>query len=270
MTRRLGGSLGRICNMLDINRSSLFYKVKKYNKEVRPRLVELAKEKGRYGYRRLHILLKREGCNINHKKVYRLYKQEGLSLRSKTGKKRAVLRRKEQIEANRQNEVWSIDFVSDRLNNGRRFRALTIVDRYSRECPHIEVDSSLTGYRVARVLNNLKEQGKKPEIITLDNGPEFISKALDQLAYANGVKLSHIRPGKPAENGHIESFNGKLREECLSMNYFTTMQEARRIIEDWRKEYNEQRPHSGLGGLTPMEFLKKEKIGQKAEVNSVK
>ena len=162
--------------MLDINRSTLFYKQKSNNEDLRQKLRDLSKNKSRYGYRRLYILLRREGYKVNHKRVHRLYKEEGLSLRSKAGKKRAALRRKEQLTVNRQNEVWSMDFISDRLNNGRRFRALTIVDRYSRECPHIEVDNCLTGQRVAGVLNRLKNSGRKPEIITLDNGPEFISK----------------------------------------------------------------------------------------------
>ena len=256
--------------MLDINRSTLFYKQKSNNEDLRQKLRDLSKNKSRYGYRRLYILLRREGYKVNHKRVHRLYKEEGLSLRSKAGKKRAALRRKEQLTVNRQNEVWSMDFISDRLNNGRQFRALTIVDRYSRECPHIEVDNCLTGQRVAGVLNRLKNAGRKPEIITVDNGPEFISKALDQWAYENGVRLAHINPGKPTENGHIESFNGKLREECLSLNYFTNLKEARTIIENWRKEYNEQRPHSGLKGLTPMEFLQKSGAAQKSLLNDVK
>ena len=214
-------------------------------------------------------MLRREEYGINHKKTHRLYKAAGLARRTKGNKKRrSALRRKEHIYPNRCNEAWNIDFVSDRLNNGRRFRALTIIDGYSRECPHIEVDNSLSGQRVAQVLETLKEEGKKPTVITLDNGPEFISKALDQWAYQNGVKLNFIRPGKPTENGHIESFNGKLREECLSVNWFSTMKEAKEIIEEWRVDYNDRRPHSALNNLTPREFIEQEKRKTAAQVNT--
>lgn len=230
---------------------------------MRERIIALSKERIRFGYRRVHIMLKREGYKVNHKKVQRIYREEGLSLRSKRTKRRSSMRRKEQVYANRVNEVWSMDFVSDRLNNGRRFRALTIVDDFSRECPHIEVASSLTGQRVAEVLSRLRH---KPSIIRIDNGPEFISKALDIWAYNNGVRLLFIRPGKPTENGFIESFNGKLREECLSVNYFSNMQEAKDIVERWRRDYNEVRPHSSLKAMTPSEYAKQALV---QEVNNV-
>jgi Transposase and inactivated derivatives len=271
MQESFGYSIQRSVRLLGTSRSGYYYKAKKAeaDKEVKERLETLSKERIRFGYRRLHILLRREGYKINHKKTHRLYKEAGLALRTRGNKKRrSALRRKEQIYPNRCNEAWNIDFVSDRLNNGRRFRALTIIDGYSRECPRIEVDNSLTGYRVVQVLQNLKEEGKKPSVITLDNGPEFISKALDQWAYENGVKLNFIRPGKPTENGHIESFNGKLREECLSVNWFSNMKEAKDIIEAWRIDYNEKRPHSALRNLTPMEFIEQEKGKIAAQINT--
>ncbi len=271
MQESFGYSIQRSVRLIGTSRSGYYYKAKRaeQDKEVKARLEALSKERIRFGYRRLHILLRREGYEINHKKTHRLYKEAGLALRTKGNKKRrSALRRKEHIYPNRCNEAWNIDFVSDRLNNGRRFRALTIIAGYSRECPHIEVDNSLSGQRVAQVLETLKEEGKKPTVITLDNGPEFISKALDQWAYQNGVKLNFIRPGKPTENGHIESFNGKLREECLSVNWFSTMKEAKEIIEEWRVDYNDRRPHSALNNLTPREFIEQEKRKTAAQVNT--
>lgn len=172
------------------------------------------------------------------------------------------MRNKELIHANRIHEIWHIDFVSERYNNGRRFRILTIVDQYSRISPHLEVANSISGEGVAQVLEGLKRQGIKPQYIVLDNGPEFISQALGKWAYENGVILNHIRPGKPTENGFIESFNGKLREECLSINWFSNLTESKQIIEQWRREYNENRPHSSLGNLTPSEYVRQQQINQ--------
>lgn len=150
-----------------------------------------------------------------------------------------------------------MDFVSDSLFYGRKFRALTIVDDFSRESPAIEVDTSLSGLRVTRVLDQLAQTRGLPEVITVDNGPEFAGKVLDEWAYRNGVKLHFIRPGKPVENCYIESFNGKFRDECLNENWFSSLQEARNIIEAWRRDYNQYRPHSSLGDLTPEEFVRK-------------
>jgi putative transposase len=158
--------------------------------------------------------------------------------------------------AERPNQHWSMDFIADSIVTGRRFRALTIVDDYSRECPAIEVDTSLGGRRVVRVLDRLTDARGLPEIITVDNGPEFIGKALDEWAYRKGVKLNFIRPGKPIENAYAESFNGRLRDECLNTNWFLSLKEAREIIENWREDYNQVRPHSSLNNLTPKEYSK--------------
>jgi putative transposase len=158
--------------------------------------------------------------------------------------------------AERPNQHWSMDFISDSIVTGRRFRALTVVDDYSRECPSIEVDTSLGGRRVVSVLDRLTEARGLPEIITVDNGPEFIGKALDEWAYRKGVKLNFIRPGKPIENAYAESFNGRLRDECLNTNWFLSLREAREIIENWREDYNQVRPHSSLNNLTPKEYAK--------------
>jgi putative transposase len=223
---------------------------------LRIRLKDLAAARVRYGYRRLHILLKREGWTVNHKRVYRLYKQEGLSLRLKVRKKRVSGLRPIKVEAQIPNEHLSMDFMSDRLADGRRFRVLTLVDNISRVSPALEADSSLTGARVVQVLERVaREQGTYPKVISVDNGPEFVSKALDEWAHRNGVKLAFSRLGTPTDNAYIESFNGRLREECLNQHWFRSLEEAKEILERWRIEYNTERPHSSLGDRTPAENL---------------
>ena len=204
-------------------------------------------------------MLRREGFVINHKRTERIYKEEGLALRIRRRKKMAAIQRIEAPAPTRVNERWSMDFVSDVLSSGRKIRALTMVDDYSRKCHRIEVDTSIGGQRVTRVLNEIAQGEGLPELITIDNGPEFIGKALDAWAYQRGVKLNFIRPGKPVDNSFIESFNGKFRDECLNDHWFTSLDEARRIIEDWRVDYNNERPHTSLDNLTPEEFLVKER-----------
>jgi putative transposase len=199
-------------------------------------------------------MLKRENIVVNHKRTERIYREEGLALRRKRRRKGAAGIRVVMTSAIRPNEHWSVDFVSDSIVTGRRFRALTIVDDYSRECPAIEVDTSLGGARVVSVLERLSETRGLPEAITIDNGPEFTGKVLDEWAYRKGVKLNFIRPGKPIENAYAESFNGRLRDECLNTNWFLNLKHARNIIEDWRKDYNQVRPHSSLKNMTPMEY----------------
>ena len=223
---------------------------------LRQRLRELAGERKRFGSPRLHIMLKREGLVINHKRTERIYREEGLALRRKRRRKGAARVRVVMPSPQRPNERWSMDFVTDSIVTGRRFRALAIIDDYSRECPAIEVDTSLGGRRVVGVLERLAETRGLPEVITTDNGPEFIGRALDEWAYRKGVKLNFIRPGKPIENAFAESFNGRLRDECLNTNWFINLKHARDIIEDWRKDYNEVRPHSSLKGSTPEEYAK--------------
>lgn len=225
---------------------------------IRARLRELAQLRRRYGCPRLHVLLKREGLVINHKRTERLYREEGLSLRLKKRKKRISVLRVVMPPAARTDQRWSMDFVSDALDTGRRFKVLTIVDDYSRECPAMEVDTSLNGKRVVQALERLAALRGLPEVITVDNGPEFSGKTLDEWAYKNKVHLNFIRPGKPVENAYIESFNGKFRDECLNENRFLSLQQARQIIETWRKDYNEVRPHSSLNNLTPQEFARQQ------------
>ena len=221
---------------------------------LRSRLRELAAEKRRYGYRRLHVLLKREGVVVNHKRVERIYREEGLSMRRRKRKRAAGVRAETWLAATQPDERWSLDFVSDALWWGRKLRMLTVVDTYTRESLAIEVDTSLSGARVARVLDRVIGERAVPGEIVMDNGPELTSKALDQWAYERGVRLRFIAPGKPQQNGFCESFNGKLRDECLNEHWFTTLYDAREKVESWRVEYNRERPHSSLKNLTPEEF----------------
>lgn len=215
---------------------------------------ELAEKRRSWGAPHIHRVLKREGLVQNHKRTERIYREEKLSLRTRKKKKRAGHLRVEMPEPAGLNERWSMDFVQDRIWQGRRFRIFTIVDDFSRESLALEVDTSLGGARVARVLDRIVAERGLPVFIRMDNGPEFTGQALDEWAYRNKVKLDFIDPGKPNQNAFIESFNGRFREECLNDNQFLTFAEAEVIIEAWRKEYNDERPHGSLNGLTPKEF----------------
>jgi putative transposase len=220
------------------------------------RIREIAATRVRYGYRRIHVLLVREGWKINHKRVYRLYCEEGLHLRRKRPRRHVSAAHREPREgANRPNESWSMDFVSDALFDGRRLRALTVVDNYTRECLAIMVGSGITGEQVADVLGSIGLTRHLPDTIFCDNGPEFISKSLDKWAYERSVNLNFSRPGKPTDNAIIESFNGSFRDECLNTNWFMSLEDAQQKIEAWRRHYNESRPHMSLGYRTPQEFL---------------
>lgn len=202
----------------------------------------------------LHRVLRREGVAVNHKRVERLYREEGLSLRRRRGRKRLSHLRVAREQPPAVNHTWAVDFVHDALSDGRRFRALTVIDEFSRESLAIEVGASLTGARVSQVLQRLCELRAVPIIIRSDNGPEFRGRVMDQWAYARGVRLQFIEPGKPIQNAFIESFNSRLREECLNEQLFLSLDEARRKIEQWRDKYNRLRPHSSLGYLAPEEF----------------
>jgi putative transposase len=256
----------RACVIVGLCRSSCRYQAKpKNDNEIRSRLRELAEQRRKFGAPRLHTMLRREGHLINHKRTERLYKEEGLSLRRKKSRKRISHLRVVMDKPERINQHWSMDFVSDSLYNGRRFRVLTVVDDLSRECPVLEVDHSLTGQRVTRILDRVSMVRGLPEVITVDNGPEFISKALDLWAYERNVKLRFIQPGKPVQNAYIESFNGKFRDECLNDNVFVSLHSAQKIIETWRQDYNLERPHSSLNDLTPNEFARTIEKEQKTE-----
>lgn len=246
------------CRALAFGRSSHQYKTRRQPPtQLLTALRTIAAEKPRYGYRMLHDQLRRRGFPVNHKRVYRLYRLEGLAVR-KRGRKKLTSALRVPIEKPRQpNERWSMDFVHDALNDGRRLRALTIVDDCTRESVAIEVDHSIPGFRVARVLDQLAQSRGLPKTITVDNGPEFRGRALDRWAYRAGVKLNFIRPGKPIENAFIESFNGRFRDECLNGHWFVSLLDAREKISAWRFEYNTQRGHSSLGKLTPQEYAAK-------------
>lgn len=248
----------RACRFTGFAISSQRYRTRRPSHEkLRVRLKELAELRPRWGYRRLFVLLKREGCTRNRKLVQRLYREEGLAVRKRRRRKIAAVRRVAVAGPVRANELWSMDFVRDTLSSGRVFRGFTIVDDFTRECPAIEVDHSLPGERVASALDRLAVERGLPKAIICDNGPEFIGQAVDFWAYRNGVSLSFIDPGKPVQNAYVESFNGKFRDECLNENYFTSLVDAQTTIEAWRRDYNEVRPHSSLGDLTPAEFASK-------------
>ncbi len=243
------------CGLVALNRASCRYRKRRSSDApLRARLRQLAAERRRFGYRRLHVLLRREGWAVNHKRVYRIYRQEGLTVRSKKRKRAAGVERIPLVAPTRPNQGWSMDFVSDALSSGRRFRVLNVVDDFTRESLATEVDTSLGGERVKRVLERLRQRGRQPEWIVSDNGPEFTGKVMDQWAFTRGVRQQFITPGKPVENAYVESFNGKMRDECLNENWFMDLSEAREKIEAWREDYNQVRPHSALGYQTPAEF----------------
>ncbi len=265
-----GLSHRRACRLADLNLSTWQYKPHGQERPgLRRRIKELAAERRRFGYRRIHILLRREGWPVNHKAVQRIYIEEGLQVRMRKRKRIARTDRQPMAAPRAVNERWSMDFQHDMLATKQRFRTLNIVDDFSRECLTIEADTSLSGVRVARALDRLAETRGLPRVIVLDNGPEMISKALDEWAYRNNVRLQFIEPGKPTQNAFIESFNGRFRDECLNDHWFRNLDDARRIIAAWRVDYNATRPHSALGYMTPKEFAQAARNGlnQPAELS---
>jgi putative transposase len=223
--------------------------------ELRARIREIAQSRVRYGYRKILVLLRREGWQVGKHLVYRLYKEEGLALKKRPQKRRkAVRHREERFRPTAPDQAWSIDFVADQLQDGRRFRCLTIVDVFTREGIVIEVGQSLRGEDVVRTLNRLKREGRTPKLLFCDNGSEFSGQAMDLWAYQNSVKIDFSRPGKPTDNAFVESFHGTFRDQCLSVHWFETLAEAKQLIETWRREYHGSRPHRSLADLTPSEF----------------
>ena len=221
---------------------------------LRARIKDIAHARVSYGHRRVHVLLSREGWKVNLKRVYRLYREEGPCLRSKRPKrKRAAMPRIERPAADRPNERWSMDFMLDELGDGRKLRVLPVIDTCTRECVALEAGSGFTGQQVGDVLTRVGIARGLPAVITVDNGTEFTSKALDPWAYRNKLKLDYTRPGKPTDNGFIESFNAQVRRECLSQHYFSSLIDARVVLDEWRDEYNNRRPHGSLGQRTPAE-----------------
>ena len=245
------------CRLLGLRRSTHRYRARKgRDAALRMRLKELAARRMRFGYRRLTAMLLREGMPANHKQVYRLYREEGLAMRIRQRRRIRWSGVVVKPAASQPNERWSMDFVTDCVSSGKVIRMLTIVDDCTRECPAIEVDTSLGGLRVRRVLDRMASERGLPETIVVDNGPEFRGRALAAWSEERGVRLEFIQPGKPVQNAYIESFNGRLRDECLNANWFTSLSDARGKIETWRQDYNEHRPHSSLNYLPPAEFAR--------------
>jgi putative transposase len=218
------------------------------------RIREIAPTRVRCGYRKIRVLLNREGWKVGKYLVERIYREEGLTLRRRQRRRRVAEHRRERFHPTAPNQVWSMDFVADQLADGSRFRSLTVVDIYIRECLAIESEQRLKGEDVVMVLNRIKLQRGVPKMLYCDNGSEFTSQAMDLWAYRNGVRIAFSRPGKPTDNAFVESFNGTFRAECLDAHWFTSLTEARQIVETWRREYNGSRPHRTLGDKTPNEF----------------
>jgi putative transposase len=246
------------CAIAKCNRRMFRYKSRKITNDaaLRSRLEELAAERRRFGYRRLHVLIRRDGFVVNHKRLRRVYREANLQVRKRVRRRVALGRGNPAPVVSTMNERWSLDFVHDTLASGRRIRALTIVDDFTHESPAIEVDTSLSGERVTRVLDEVGRVRGFPKIIVMDNGPELTSLAMLRWAADRGIQLHHIAPGKPTQNAFIESFNGKFRDECLNEHAFESLAEAREIIEAWRLDYNANRPHSSLDNRTPEEFVR--------------
>jgi putative transposase len=250
-----GMSERRACKAIGCCRMTMRYKTTRADDAgLRQRMKAIAHERRRFGYRRLHVLLKREGYVINHKKLFRLYREEKLAVRRRGGRKRAIGTRAPMLVPMAPNDRWSLDFVSDQLTDGRRFRILTVVDDCTRECLALVADTSLSGARVARELDRLMIERGKPKMVVSDNGSELTSNAILTWADRTRVDWHYIAPGKPMQNAFIESFNGRLRDELLNETLFTSLAQARVALRCWRADYNDARPHSQLGWKTPSEF----------------
>jgi putative transposase len=247
------------CRLALLRRSTWYRRSQAKDQTVlRMRIRELAMNRPRFGYLRIHVLLRREGWFVNRKRVHRLYRLDGLQVRMRVRRrKRLSLQRGPVPSPTGADQHWSMDFVHDQLLNGRRFRVLTVIDQWSRESVSVEAGFSLTGGSVVEALDQVAQRRPLPKAITVDHGTEFTSRALDEWAWHRGVQLDFIRPGKPAENGLIESFNGRLRDECLNVTEFTTLEHARAVLAAWQHDYNHQRPHGSLGHLTPSEFARR-------------
>ena len=245
----------RSCELASLQRSTCRYAKKKTDDpKLLTRLHEIAEERPRFGYRRVHAILRREGFEVNRKRVYRIYRTAGLSVKRRSRRKLRAVRPMPNPTVTRPNERWAMDFVHDYLADRRKLRTFNVVDAFTRECLAIEVDTSLPARRVVEVLDKLVWLYGLPESLRVDNGPEFISVTLEKWAHAHGVKLDFIQPGKPTQNAHVESFNGHFRDECLAQARFPTLARARVEIEEWRIDYNCERPHSSLDYRTPKAF----------------
>lgn len=250
-------SIRRACACLRIDASLYHYKSKRGDQAaLKARIKEIAATRVRYGYRRIHVLLRREGWNVNAKRIYRLYKEMGLQLRNKTPKQRVKAKlREDRTEAVHSNDVWAMDFVHDQLATGRKIRVLTVIDTFSRFSPVVDPRFSYRGENVVATLERTCRSVGYPKIIRVDQGSEFISRDLDLWAYQRGVELEFSRPGKPTDNAFIESFNGKFRSECLNAHWFLCLDDARTKMEEWRQDYNTVRPHSAIGNKPPISLM---------------
>jgi putative transposase len=247
----------RGCALVSLARSVMWYQPTRPPQDaLRRRICEIAETRVRYGYKRIHVMLRREGWAINHKRVHRLYCEEGLQLRSKRPRRHvtAAHRQRPRTRPRAPNQAWSMDFVSDQLQGGHRFRALTLVDVFTRECLAIEPGRQLGGEDVVKVLERVAVERGAPRRIFCDNGSEFAGCLVDLWAYRRKVMIEFSRPGKPTDNAYIESFNGSLRDECLNVHWFSTLDDARAKLEAWRQEYNESRPHRALNNQSPTEY----------------
>lgn len=255
----------RACHVLEVDRSSVRYtSVRPDDTDLRKAIRDVARERRRFGYRRIQIMLEREGIHMNHKKLRRLYRDEKLQVRKRGGRKRALGTRRPMVLPSRVNERWSLDFVSDAFTDGRRFRVLAVIDDYSRECLALVADTSLSGGRVARELDILMAKRDAPKMIVSDNGTKFTSMAILKWCQETKVGWHYIAPGKPMQNGFVESFNGSFRDECLNETLFSSLTDARHHINHWKEDYNVARPHSSLGNLTPREYAQNQHLQQRA------
>lgn len=257
MVDRYDISARRACELGQFSRAAWYRKSRAPDQSaLRRRIREIAESRPRFGYLRVHVMLRREGWLINHKRVHRLYRLEGLQLRLRMRRRKHMcLHRGVVAKAERNHQRLSMDFVHDQLFDGRPFRILTVIDQWSREAEIVEPRFRFRGQDVAELLERWVNKNGVPETITVDHGTEFTSKALEAWAWMRGVKLDFIHPGKPTENGHVESFNGRLRDECLNVNQFISFDHAKQLIEAWRLDYNHCRPHGSLGDYTPAEFV---------------
>jgi putative transposase len=269
LMKRYGASMRKACAAIGLSRMVYLYQpVAADNTALVMRMKEITQTRVHYGYRRVHVMLKREGFKDNHKRVYRLYKEQGLTLRHKRPKRnKAAQLRQPKTLAHGINQIWSMDFVADNLFDRRKLRMLTVVDCYTRESLAIHVGQSLKGEDVVRVLSRIVHERGQPQTIKTDNGSEFISKVMDKWAYERGIELDFSRPGKPTDNAMVESFNGRLRQECLNEHWFMSLADAQDKIETWRRDYNEARPHSALDWLTPMEFARQAGLKPRLSTN---
>ncbi len=252
----------RACKAMDADRSSVRYRsIRPDDAPIRERLRALSAERRRFGYRRLHIMLSREGIHMNQKKLRRLYKEEGLQVRRRGGRKRALGTRSPMLLPEGANQRWSLDFVSDALDDSRRFRILCVVDDFTRECLGLVADTSLSGGRVARELDTIIRLRGKPRMVVSDNGTELTSMAILKWTQDRAVDWHYIAPGKPTQNAFVESFNGRLRDECLNETLFSSLSHAKAVLAAWKHDYNHHRPHSAHAGATPVEFAEKADMG---------